>query len=69
MKAYRDETGKVTLFRPDMNMRRMNSSALRVALPVGSVAIIHSHICPYPLFHIDVQWRRSIRTDQNIGAS
>lgn len=34
MKAYRDENGKVTLFRPDMNMKRMNSSASRLALPV-----------------------------------
>ena len=34
MKAYRDESGKVTLFRPDMNMKRMNNSAQRIALPV-----------------------------------
>ncbi|KAF9067997.1 branched-chain amino acid aminotransferase II [Rhodocollybia butyracea] len=33
MKAYRDEHGKVTLFRPDMNMKRMNTSASRIALP------------------------------------
>ncbi|KAG6902821.1 hypothetical protein C0995_011308 [Termitomyces sp. Mi166 len=33
MKAYRQEDGKVTLFRPDMNMKRMNNSALRIALP------------------------------------
>ncbi|KAJ7357115.1 aminotransferase [Mycena albidolilacea] len=33
MKAYRDEHGKVTLFRPDMNMKRMNNSARRIALP------------------------------------
>ncbi|QRV76771.1 amino-transferase class IV protein [Ceratobasidium sp. AG-Ba] len=33
MKAYRDENGKVTLFRPDMNMKRMNRSAQRIALP------------------------------------
>jgi len=33
MKAYRDERGKVTLFRPDMNMKRMNTSAQRIALP------------------------------------
>ncbi|KAJ3883107.1 branched-chain amino acid aminotransferase II [Lentinula edodes] len=33
MKAYRDEHGNVTLFRPDMNMKRMNTSAARVALP------------------------------------
>lgn len=34
MKAYRDQNGKVTLFRPDMNMKRMNNSAQRIALPV-----------------------------------
>ncbi|KAJ6604404.1 aminotransferase [Mycena vulgaris] len=33
MKAYRDEAGTVTLFRPDMNMKRMNNSARRIALP------------------------------------
>jgi len=33
LKAYRDWNGKVTLFRPDMNMKRMNNSATRVALP------------------------------------
>ncbi|EIM83386.1 branched-chain amino acid aminotransferase II [Stereum hirsutum FP-91666 SS1] len=33
MKAYRDVNGKVTLFRPDMNMLRMNRSAQRIALP------------------------------------
>ncbi|KAJ7706441.1 branched-chain amino acid aminotransferase II [Mycena rosella] len=33
MKAYRDEAGNVTLFRPDMNMKRMNNSARRIALP------------------------------------
>ncbi|KAG8734434.1 hypothetical protein FRC10_011745 [Ceratobasidium sp. 414] len=33
MKAYRNEYGKVTLFRPDMNMKRMNKSAARIALP------------------------------------
>ncbi|KAI0932424.1 hypothetical protein AcV5_004347 [Taiwanofungus camphoratus] len=33
LKAYRDDSGRVTLFRPDMNMKRMNSSAARIALP------------------------------------
>ncbi|KAK7064434.1 branched-chain-amino-acid aminotransferase [Favolaschia claudopus] len=33
MKAYRAEDGKVSLFRPDMNMKRFNSSARRLALP------------------------------------
>ncbi|OCF35006.1 branched-chain amino acid aminotransferase [Kwoniella heveanensis BCC8398] len=33
MKAYRNEDGTVRLFRPDMNMARMNRSASRIALP------------------------------------
>jgi len=33
MKAYRNEEGKVTLFRPNMNMKRMVTSAQRLALP------------------------------------
>ena len=41
MKAYRQDSGRVLLFRPDMNMKRMNSSAQRIALPVRS-----------PLFHL-----------------
>jgi len=35
MKAYKDVEGKVRLFRPDMNMKRMNTSAERIALPVS----------------------------------
>ena len=34
LKAYRDVKGRVTLFRPDLNMQRMNRSAERIALPV-----------------------------------
>jgi branched-chain amino acid aminotransferase len=34
MKAYHDTEGRVRLFRPDMNMGRMNTSANRIALPV-----------------------------------
>ncbi len=33
MKAYRDKTGQVRLFRPDKNMERFNKSAARIALP------------------------------------
>ncbi|KAI9346304.1 aminotransferase [Pilaira anomala] len=33
MKAYKDEHGKIRLFRPDMNMARMNRSTARIALP------------------------------------
>ena len=32
---YRDTNGKVTMFRPDMNMKRMNRTAERVAMPVS----------------------------------
>lgn len=35
MKAYKDKDGKIRLFRPDMNMARMNRSAHRIALPVS----------------------------------
>ncbi|KAG5461372.1 MAG: aminotransferase [Olpidium bornovanus] len=34
MKAYKDKAGNIRLFRPDMNMARMNRSAARIALPV-----------------------------------
>jgi len=33
-KAYRKADGTILLFRPDMNMKRMNTSARRIALPV-----------------------------------
>jgi branched-chain amino acid aminotransferase len=34
LKAYRDKEGKVRLFRPEMNVRRLLSSAQRLMLPV-----------------------------------
>jgi branched-chain amino acid aminotransferase len=33
MKAYKDGQGNVRLFRPDRNMRRLNKSVARIALP------------------------------------
>lgn len=33
MKAYKDEQGKVFLFRPDQNMARINKSSKRLAIP------------------------------------
>ncbi|KAM0746613.1 branched-chain amino acid aminotransferase II [Meredithblackwellia eburnea MCA 4105] len=33
MKAYRDKSGAVRIFRPDMNMKRMNKSAARLLFP------------------------------------
>lgn len=36
MKAYKDVQGRIRLFRPDMNMARLNTSATRIALPTCS---------------------------------
>eukprot|EP00741_Cyanophora_paradoxa_P012405 tig00020610_g11986.t1 len=36
LKVYRDEAGKIRMFRPELNMNRMNSSAARLALPTFS---------------------------------
>lgn len=33
MKAYKDKDGGIRLFRPDMNMARLNKSSTRIALP------------------------------------
>jgi branched-chain amino acid aminotransferase len=33
MKAYKDSKGQIRLFRPDKNMRRLNKSSARIALP------------------------------------
>ena len=33
MKAYKDEAGEVYLFRPDENLRRINKSSVRMAIP------------------------------------
>ncbi|KAF8168343.1 branched-chain amino acid aminotransferase II [Crassisporium funariophilum] len=54
MKAYRHENGRVTLFRPDMNMKRMNTSATRIALPTfDGVALLE---CIKELIRIDKSW-------------
>jgi branched-subunit amino acid aminotransferase/4-amino-4-deoxychorismate lyase len=37
MKAYKDQNGKIRLFRPEMNMARMNRSTARIALPVSAL--------------------------------
>ncbi|OAX33734.1 branched-chain amino acid aminotransferase II [Rhizopogon vinicolor AM-OR11-026] len=54
MKAYRHEDGTVTMFRPDMNMKRMNSSAQRLALPTfNGDALIE---CMKELISLDRNW-------------
>jgi len=54
MKAYRDKNGNVSLFRPDMNMKRMNNSAQRIALPTfNGDALLE---CIKQLIRIDKHW-------------
>ncbi|CAE6444685.1 unnamed protein product [Rhizoctonia solani] len=65
MKAYRDENNKVTMFRPDMNMKRMNRSAARISLPtfdgeemleiIKTLVKLDSHWIPQEPGHIGTQ--------------
>jgi branched-chain amino acid aminotransferase len=48
MKAYKDRQGRIRMFRPDMNMKRLLRSAKRLALPVPlhrrlNLFIYHHH--------------------------
>lgn len=54
LKAYRGVDGKIRLFRPDLNMDRMNSSAMRTGLPtfLGDELIK----CFCRLISIDQEW-------------
>lgn len=54
MKAYRGVDGKVRLFRPDMNMARMNRSALRAGLPPFDIDEMIKCICR--LIQIEQEW-------------
>jgi len=54
LKAYRNENGKVTLFRPDLNMSRMNTSAERLALPTFNGAALLDLI--KELIRLDRHW-------------
>jgi len=50
MKAYIDKAGKVRMFRPEDNMRRMNTSAQRLALPVLGMKHLIVFSFPHNLF-------------------
>lgn len=54
MKAYRGVDGKIRVFRPEMNMERMNASAVRSGLPTfnGNELIK----CINRLISIDQEW-------------
>ena len=50
MKAYVDKDGNVRMFRPDMNMKRMQSSAHRLQLPVSdSVRVLYHYHFAYSI--------------------
>ncbi|KAH7912565.1 aminotransferase [Hygrophoropsis aurantiaca] len=54
LKAYRHTDGTVTMFRPDMNMKRMNTSAQRLALPAFNGDALIEMI--KALVNIDREW-------------
>ncbi|XP_037086748.1 branched-chain-amino-acid aminotransferase, cytosolic-like [Pollicipes pollicipes] len=54
MKAYRCEDGRIRLFRPDLNMERMNNTASRVVLPNFDGQELIS--CIKRLVAIDQEW-------------
>lgn len=54
LKAYRGVDGKIRVFRPDLNMQRMNGSAIRSRLPTfDGIELIK---CINRLISIDQEW-------------
>ena len=54
LKSYRGVDGKVRIFRPDLNMQRMNLSAQRAGLPTfDGVEMIK---CINRLIQVDQEW-------------
>lgn len=54
MKAYRSEHGHMNLFRPELNMQRLNKSAKRVGLPGVDTDVLLKGI--ERLVSIDNEW-------------
>ena len=54
MKAYRGVDGRIRIFRPDMNMERMNKSAIRAGLPTFYGPELIKCLCR--LVSIDQEW-------------
>ncbi len=77
MKAYKTETGEISLFRPLENLKRMNKSAIRMAMPEVPEEIFMSGLLE--LIRLDSAWVPSsdtgslyirpflISTDEAIG--
>jgi branched-subunit amino acid aminotransferase/4-amino-4-deoxychorismate lyase len=68
MKAYLGPDGKARLFRPDMNMRRLERSCARLALPVGTMAFMQKVILIL-LPHAAYRRRCRFRTGKASGES
>lgn len=54
MKAYKDTSNRVRLFRPDMNMNRLSSSMVRMAMPALDKEGFLS--CIEELIRLDESW-------------
>ena len=55
MKSYRGEDGTVRMFRPEVNMHRMNMSAERATLPVSMLySITYMYVYIYMYIYIYV---------------
>ncbi|KAJ3172389.1 hypothetical protein HDU87_007893 [Geranomyces variabilis] len=54
MKAYKDAQGKIRLFRPDMNMARLNKSCARLTLPTFDSKELLA--CIKELLRVDQAW-------------
>ena len=54
MKAYKDDNGKVFLFRPDENQRRINKSSKRMAIPEFPKELFFEAL--HKLIDIDRDW-------------
>ena len=54
MKAYKDNSGYVWLFRPDQNIQRMNKSAERLAIPEFPEHLFHEGL--FKLVDMDRDW-------------
>lgn len=54
LKAYKNELGEISVFRPDMNFRRFNISARRMALPEIPEEVFMEGL--YTLLDLDRKW-------------
>jgi len=54
MKAYKNEKGEVSLFRPEANFHRMNKSAIRMAMPEVPEEIFMNGL--FELLKLDAAW-------------